>query len=59
MGNIKIKKFIKASRCFNYEIAEKIGISEVTFSQWFRKELTEEQNNKILTAIEKLKKEVK
>lgn len=55
MENVEIKSFIKGSRYFNYEIADKIGISAVAFSQWFRKELTGAQNAKIVTAIKELK----
>ena len=38
-----------------YEIAAKIGISEYTFSRWFRKELTAEQQERILAAIADIK----
>lgn len=47
---------IRESRFFKYEIAGKIGISEVAFSQWFRKELTEEKKAKIINAIKELKR---
>lgn len=56
MKNEEVKKLIKQSRFFNYEIAEQIGISEVSFSRWFRKELSEEQKQKIINAIEELKR---
>lgn len=53
--NSQIKEIIKQSRFFNYEIAEAIGISEISFSKWFRKPINEEKKNMILCAIEKLK----
>ena len=53
--NDTIKRKIKASRIMQYEIAAKIGISEYTFCRWFRKELTAEQQEKILTAIAEIK----
>lgn len=56
MRNEEIKAIMKTSRFFNYEIASNIGVSEIAFSQWFRKELTDEQQNKIIAAIEELKK---
>lgn len=56
MKNEEIKLLIKQSRFFNYEIAEHIGISEVSLSRWFRKELSEEQKQKIIKAIEELKR---
>lgn len=53
--NYSIKQIIKESRYRQYEIAAKIGISEYTFCKWFRKELTQEQKELILSAIEELK----
>lgn len=53
--NDKMKQIIKQSRFMQYEIAEKMGISEYTLSKWFRKELTTEQQEKILSAIQALK----
>lgn len=55
MSNSKIKEIIKKSRFYNYEIAEAIGITEYTFSKWFRKSLTQEQQEAIVKAIDKLK----
>ena len=56
--NAEIKEAIRKSRFFKYEIARKIGITEETFSRWFRAELTEDQKEKIKSAIEELKKEL-
>ena len=53
--NEKLNKIITDSRFFRYEIASAIGIREEIFSKWFRKELTIEQEEMILIAIEKLK----
>lgn len=53
--NEDIKKLIRQNRYFNYEIAEAIGINEVSFSRWFRRELTEEQKQQIINALEALK----
>ena len=53
--NYSIKQIIKESRYRQYEIAAKIGISEYTFCKWFRKELTKEQKELILSANEELK----
>ena len=53
--NYSIKQIIKESRYRQYEIAAKIGISEYTFCKWFRKELTQEQRELILSAIEEQK----
>lgn len=53
--NDTIKKKIKASRIMQYEIAAQIGISEYTLCKWFRKELTAEQQEQILSAIAAIK----
>ena len=53
--NDKIKQAIKRSRFMQYEVAAAMGISECTLSKWFRKELTAEQQEKILSAIDRLK----
>ena len=53
--NDTIKRKIKESRIMQYEIAAKIGISEYTFCRWFRKELTAEQQKRILAAIAEIK----
>lgn len=55
MKNLNIKQTIKESRILQYEIAAKIGISEYTLCKWFRKELTTEQQEKILAAIAEIK----
>jgi hypothetical protein len=55
MANAEIKKLIKDSRYYNYEIAERIGVSEYTFSKWFRKQLTQKQNEMVVKAINELK----
>ena len=55
MKNLNIKQAIKESRIMQYEIAAKIGISEYTLCKWFRKELTAEQQEKILAAIAEIK----
>jgi transcriptional regulator with XRE-family HTH domain len=53
--NYGIKQIIRESRCRQYEIAAKMGISEYTLCKWFRKELTAEQQERILAAIADIK----
>ena len=56
MCNEDIKHIIRKSRFFNYELADKLEISESTFSGWFRNELSDEKKKLILEAIEKLER---
>lgn len=54
MTNAEIKKVIRDRRLFNYEVAAQLGISEFTFSRWFRKELDEDKRKRVLNAINEL-----
>lgn len=57
MNNIEIRKAMKERRLFNYELAEALGISEFTLSRRLRKELPQEEKNRILEIIDQLSKE--
>lgn len=57
LNNIEIRKTMKERRLFNYELAEALGISEFTLSRKLRKELPQEEKDKILQIIDQLAKE--
>lgn len=57
MNNLEIRMAIKNARLFNYEIAAELGLSETSFSRKLRKELTPDEKERILAAIERLAKE--
>ena len=54
MANQEIKNLIKKQRLFRYEIADAMGISEGYLSPLLRKPLTEDMEQKVLEAINKL-----
>lgn len=54
MNNLEVREAIKRSRLFGYEVADALGISETHFSRKLRKELPEEEKEKILAVIKKL-----
>lgn len=54
MNNLEIRTAIKQKRLYHYEVAEKLGITEITFCRWLRKELSSEQKQKVLSAINEL-----
>ena len=54
MANEDIKKLIKKHRLFRYEVADAMGISEGYLSTLLRKPLTEDMEQKVLEAINKL-----
>lgn len=53
--NDAIRQKIRSNRIRQYEVAAKIGVSEYTLIRWLRRELTQEQTDKILHAIDELK----
>lgn len=54
MANQEIKDLIKKHRLFRYEVAEAMGISEGYLSTLLRRPLTEEMEQKVVDAINKL-----
>ena len=54
MANQEIKNLIKKHRLFRYEVAEAMGISEGYLSTLLRKPLTDEMEQKVRNAINKL-----
>lgn len=54
MANEQLRKKIKKSRIFHYEIAGALGITESAFSKLLRAEMEEQQKVKIVSAINKL-----
>ena len=55
--NSIIKQTAKNKGIFLWEVADELGILDSNFSRKLRKELPTEEQNKILTIIEKLAKE--
>lgn len=58
MFNIEVRAAIKKARLFNYEVAAAVGMTETSFSRKLsRQELSAEEREQILAAIERLVKE--
>lgn len=55
--NLEIRRVIEKSGAKYWQVAHKLGISEVTFSVRLRKELSDYQKRRVYEAIECLKKE--
>lgn len=51
-ANIEIRKKIIEKGLFNYQIAKKLGVSDITFSRWMREELSEARKQRILKILE-------
>ena len=52
----EVRKLIRKSGLYLYQVAEEIGISDPTITRWLRR-LDAEKTEKILNAIEKLVQE--
>lgn len=57
MTKCELERLIRAENIPRWQIAKTIGVHESTFSRWFRAdELTEEQTQQVLSAVEQIKK---
>lgn len=54
MDNLELHKLLKSKNIPLWKIADEIGISETTIYRWFRKPLTNEQYQKIMSAVKQL-----
>lgn len=57
MKNNDIRQEVQKANVKLWQIAEKLGVTDSTFSKMLRKELSAEQKEKIFTIIATLKKE--
>lgn len=55
MSNEQIKTFMRKNDVYMWQVAKKIGIHETSFCKWFREELSQEQIQCILSAVEEIK----
>lgn len=58
MKNKEVRTRIKQARLMNWEVAEKVGISDSRFSVWLRTPLSDERKERVLKAIDELTKEL-
>lgn len=54
MTNKEIRKILKELNIFQWQIADVLDIPEASLSRWFRKELTQEQHDDVINAIQKI-----
>ncbi len=55
--NNVVRSAAKENNVYLYEIAEKLDVSEPTFTRYLRKELSDSMKAKVLAAIEEIKLE--
>lgn len=51
MANEEIRNIMNKKRIRQYEVAEILGVTEVTFSRWLRKELPDDKKKLVINAI--------
>lgn len=56
MANTDIRTLAKQSNIKLWQIADKLGLTDITFSKKLRKELSKDEKAKIKSIIEELKK---
>jgi len=49
-----LNKVKKESGVFSYQVAYSLGVNDVTFSRWLRRELSPAQKEQVVAAIKKL-----
>ena len=54
MKNKDLKDAFRVAGIRQWEVAEAMGVSEMTLVKWMRVELSEERRQRILTALEQL-----
>ena len=52
--NQEVKKAMKEHKVKQWQIAERLGVSEFTLCRWMRHELPEEKKRMVLEAVEAL-----
>ena len=55
MSSSEIRRKIKDAGLFQYQVADKVGVNEVTFIRWLRKPLSPEREQIVSDAIKALK----
>ena len=55
INNKTIKEAIKNAHLFQWQVADKLGVSEQTLIRWLRKEVSSEKETEILKVIDELK----
>ena len=51
MTNIEIKETLRRNRIYLWEVAMKLGVSEITLCRWLRQDLPKDKQQQIVNAI--------
>lgn len=58
MFNTDVRSSIRNAGLYQYMVADRIGVTEATFTRWLRKELPDSKKKEIFKAIADLKQEM-
>lgn len=54
MKNLDVRRMLKDRRVYMWEVAERLGIHEITLYRWFRQELPEDKKARIRSAVDEI-----
>lgn len=54
MCNKDIKQLLKSKGIYQWQLADRLGISEPTITRWFRRELPQEKKKHIIKVIKEM-----
>ena len=54
MPNAHIKEMLNKNRVYHWEVAKRLGVSEMTLFRWLRQDLPDEKRQQILKAISEI-----
>ena len=55
MSNKEIKALLHKENVYMWEVAKRLCVHETTFCKWFREQLSQEQVQRVLSAVEEIK----
>lgn len=55
MSNQEIKALLHNENIYMWQVAKRLNVHETSFCKWFREQLSQEQVQKILSAVEEIK----
>lgn len=59
MSNKEIKALLHNENVYMWQVAKVLGVHETVFCKWFREPLSQEQIQRILSAVEEIRKQKK
>lgn len=55
MSNEQIKTLMRENKIYMWQVAKRLNVHETSFCKWFREQLSQEQVQRVLSAVEEIK----